>query len=139
MAIIRNIFFISALILTGSGYANDNSGSTPSSGGIDITGSYSCKGVVPGSNTSYANTLTIAKNKDTYTFQWLNSSGKPYYYGTGVMNTDINAVSVVFWDPRMPSYFGTMLYKVNQDGELDGDWLIQSAGQLGSEICSRSY
>lgn len=112
----------------------------PSLGGSpDISGTYQCKGYDPGSKANYANPITIVKNGDTYTFQWLNSSGYPFNLGTGIMNPGMNeAISVVFWDPKKSDFFGTMLYQLKPDGSLSGVWVVQATQQLGTENCTKS-
>ena len=104
----------------------------------DISGTYQCKGYDPGGNTNYTNSITVAKNGDTFTFQWLNSSGYPFNLGTGIFNSDLNnAVSVVFWDPKKSDFFGTMFYVISSDGSLQGKWIIQGTTQIGTETCSK--
>lgn len=113
---------------------------TSSNGTPDIAGNYQCKGYDPGGNSNYSSPLSVTKNGDTYTFQWLNSNGYPYILGTGFLSTNVtNALSVVFWDPKKADYFGTLLYSVNKsDGSLTGSWVVQGTKVLGTENCTKN-
>lgn len=138
MRMIHKVILLSALSsLPFIGFAAG--ATTETTGSSDITGSYQCKGYDPASKSNYTNPITITKNGDTYTFQWLNSNGYPFNLGTGIINPGMsNAMSVVFWDPKKSDFFGTMSYAIQPDGTLSGVWVIQATQQIGTETCVKS-
>lgn len=122
-----------------SAYAGKQADTASTTTSTDIAGNYQCKGYDPGGNANYNSPLTITKNGDTYTLQWLNSNGYPYILGTGFMSNNVSdAFSVVFWDPKKADYYGTLLYAVKSDGTLTGSWVIQGTKVLGTESCVKN-
>lgn len=106
--------------------------------GPDISGNYTCSGWDPFGKTNFNSTVTVTKNGDTYSFQWL-SNGYPYNLGTGVYHKDVKDVmSVVFWNPKKPDYFGTEVFNVKSDGSMTADWTVQAESQVGTENCTKN-
>ncbi|VVC75590.1 hypothetical protein AQUSIP_08800 [Aquicella siphonis] len=104
----------------------------------DIVGNYQCHGYDPFGKTEYANPVTVTKNGDTYSFQWLTSKGYPFILGTGVFSPDVsNIVSVVFWDPQKADYFGTEVFTVGANGSLNATWTLQGDNLVGTESCTK--
>jgi hypothetical protein len=118
------------------GSSNTSNGGSNSSNIPDISGKYDCHGYDPFGKSNYKNPVTVTKNGDTYSFQWLNSRNYPFILGTGVMNPDINnMVSVVFWDPKKADYFGTEVFAIKPDGSMSATWTVQGENQVGTEEC----
>lgn len=106
--------------------------------GPDISGSYTCTGYDPFGKTNFNSTVTVTKNGDTYSFQWL-SNGYPYNLGTGIYHKDVkDTISVVFWNPKKPDYFGTEVFMVKPDGSLTANWTVQAESQVGTENCTKN-
>jgi len=104
----------------------------------DITGNYQCHGYDPFGKSNYANPVSVTKNGDTYSFQWLNSKGYPFLLGTAVMSIDGNNVSIVFWDPKKADYFGTEVFTIKPDGSMQANWTVQGENQAGTETCTKN-
>jgi hypothetical protein len=103
----------------------------------DITGNYRCNGYDPYGKISYTNPITITQVNNVYNFQWLATSGNSLILGTGLFNKNVDTVlSVVFWDPKEPSYFGTEIFQILPDGTLNANWVLQGHNLIGSESCT---
>lgn len=109
------------------------------SAGQDISGSYRCEGNDFTGKSPYTSPATVTRNGDTFIFQWLNANGYPYNDGTGIYNKNTNNVmAVVFWDPSKPDSFGTLIYQVQSDGSLVGNWVYKGSNQVGTETCTKT-
>lgn len=105
----------------------------------DISGHYECQGYDPYGKSNYSNPVTVTRNGETYSFQWLSSKGYPFILGTGVFNKNIsNAISVVFWDPKKQDYFGTEIFEIKPDGSMQATWTLQGENAVGTETCTKS-
>lgn len=82
----------------------------------DISGAYATKGTNPDNAGSYEADLTVTKRDDVYQFSWDSKGNK--YDGVGVVNE--NAVAVSYTDGENGKGCGVVLYKINEDGSLDG-------------------
>ena len=104
----------------------------------DVTGNYQCQGYDPYGKSNYSNPVSVTKNGETYSFQWLSSKGYPFILGTGVFNKNVNnVISVVFWDPKKADYFGTELFEIKSDGSLQAFWTLQAENLIGTESCTK--
>ena len=118
--------------------ASNNNTEPAANNSPDISGNYQCQGYDPYGKSNYANPVTITRNGNTFTFQWLTTKGYPFILGTGVFNTDLNnAVSVVFWDPKKADYFGTEIFVIKPDGSMSANWTLQGENQVGTESCTK--
>lgn len=88
----------------------------------DIVGNYSCKGTNP-DGSPYSGTVVIEENGAGYVLRWT-IGGSLMYSGAGLLNDDLLSAS---WGS------GVVVYKVESDGKLVGEWLNASGGELGTE------
>ena len=140
MKFAKILLLISTLSVFTATAATNTSPTSASSNAPDIVGNYQCLMVYdPFGKSNYANPVTVSKNGDTFTFQWLNSKGYPFILGTGVLNPDAsNVVSVAFWDPKKADYFGTEVFAIKPDGSMQATWTVQGENQAGTEACTKN-
>ncbi len=139
LLLISTLSIFTATAATNSSSSPNSSPSPSSSNAPDIIGNYQCHGYDPFGKSNYANPVTVTKNGDTFSFQWLNSKGYPFLLGTGVANPDANnVVSIVFWDPKKADYFGTELFAIKPDGSMQATWTVQGENQAGTEACTKN-
>lgn len=109
---------------------------TPLFAEVDISGAYKCMGKDPLNKSDYAIDLLVTKTGETYSFKW-GGTGKEYS-GTGLFSKNINnVIAVEFWNPNNQNTSGVILYQVQPDGTLNGDWTIADQRLTGSEICNK--
>ncbi|MBX3709705.1 MAG: hypothetical protein KIT56_05120 [Gammaproteobacteria bacterium] len=128
---------LSLFSITAYAQSNSSTNTNSSQNNPDIVGNYQCQGYDPFGKNSYANPVTITKNGDTYSFQWLTSKGYPFILGTGVFADVDNVISVVFWDPKKADYFGTEVFTIKPDGSMTATWTVQGENQIGTESCKK--
>ncbi len=92
----------------------------------DISGAYTIRGNNADGGGSYGGALQVTKRDDVYQFSWTSQDRK--YDGVGVQAE--NAVAVAFTEGTNGKGCGVVLYKVGQNGSLDGKagyWGVNSA------------
>ena len=92
----------------------------------DISGAYTIRGNNADGGGSYGGALQVTKRDDVYQFSWTSEDKK--YDGVGVQTE--NAVAVSFTEGTNGKGCGVVLYKVGQNGSLDGKagyWGVNSA------------
>lgn len=103
----------------------------------NIVGNYTCNRVSANGQTNN-HTLNISKTDETYTFQWDDSNGNPTMYGTGLIQSKLpNVIATTFWNISNDENTGVEIFAIKSDDSLQGDWLLQSTKDNGSETCSR--
>jgi hypothetical protein len=81
---------------------------------------------LPGLRTSpYSGTLTISKTRDTHALQWQTSIGA--FDGTGIHQGE--TLAAVYGEPGC----GIVLYHIQADGNLDGQWTAYRSSYVGTE------
>ncbi len=108
---------------------NNNAASTPANdanaSAASIAGDYTVTGTNVDGTGKYVGGLTITPRDDVYQFSW--DSGGRTYDGVGVMTG--KKIAVAFTNGTDGSGCGVVLYKVLQNGDLDGKagyWGINS-------------
>lgn len=103
----------------------------------DVVGNYTCKRVnANGQFSNYA--VSITKTDATYTFQWSENNGNPVMYGTGLIQSKSpDVVATTFWNVTNDENTGIEIFAIKPDGSLQGDWLLQSTNDNGTETCTR--
>jgi hypothetical protein len=103
----------------------------------DISGSYKCTGTDPFQKSTYQSDLSIAKLGDTFTFKW--GQGGKDFGGTGILSKAAsNIVAAEFWSPANNNNSGVIIYQIQTDGTLDGNWAIADQSLIGSETCKKA-
>lgn len=103
---------------------------------IDITGPYKCMGKDPFTKNDYSIDLVISQTGGTYHFKW-GTAGKEFS-GTGLFSKSVNnIVAVEFWNPQNENSSGVVVYQVQPDGTLNGDWAVADQALVGVEICKK--
>ena len=103
---------------------------------MDISGNYKCTGTDPFQKSSYQSDLTIAKLGDTFTFKW-GQNGKDFG-GTGILSKATpSIVAAEFWSPANNNNSGVIIYQIQTDGTLDGNWAIADQSLIGTETCKK--
>lgn len=88
---------------------------------------YRLEGTNPGGQGKYRGSVQIKETGETYQVAW--TIGNQQYAGTGVVQGD--TFSVVF-QPRKGSA-GIAVYKIRNDGTLEGSWANLAGSKLGAE------
>ena len=132
MRIIACFLSIMSLFTT-SAYA-DTSSSPPS-----IVGNYQCQRT-DASNNSVTYPVTVTQTGDTYTFEWVDkTTNNPQMYGTALIHPSLNnVIAASFWDITNPDTNGVALYEIQIDGTLQGNWIVQSTKNSGTETCIKN-
>ncbi|MFZ1699485.1 MAG: hypothetical protein WAU71_01580, partial [Pyrinomonadaceae bacterium] len=100
----------------------------------NIAGEYDAKGTNPNGAGTYEADLLVTKRDDVYQFSW-NSRGHKYD-GVGVM-TD-SAVAVAYADGTNGKGCGVVLYKINDNGSLDGKAGYWGVNTMETEKATRT-
>ncbi len=102
----------------------------------DISGTYKCSGYDPFVKASYNADLTVSKTGDTYRLQW--GTGGKDFAGTGMISKQFtNAIAAEYWNPSNQNNSGVILYKIQPDNTLEGDWTVSDQSMIGNETCKK--
>jgi hypothetical protein len=104
--------------------ASDNSTPRPPA---DIAGTYSVTGTNP-DGSAYEGALTVTTRGSVYQFSWATGND---YEGVGVV--DGNTVAVGWGGPEC----GAVLYRMADDGSLQGQWALYENESAGTETARR--
>jgi hypothetical protein len=99
----------------------------------NIEGVYNCKGVNPGTGTTYQGSVTITRNSAVYAVVW--TVGSQVYMGVGLLQGD--QFSVGYTDAAK-TMVGIVIYKVN-GATLNGVWAVQGGSQTGTEVLTKKH
>lgn len=111
-----------------------NSAAAPAARTAEIAGDYTITGTNEAGAGQYGGELKITKRDDVYQFSW--SSGGRTYDGVGV-RTD-NNVAVAFTEGRDGKGCGVVLYKIGDNGSLDGKAGYWGVNQAEMEKATRT-
>lgn len=123
------IFLVTTFFYMGMAFADNNTAA--------IVGDYKCQRTNSANNmTSYP--LNIKQTGQTYTLEWSDTNGSPVMYGTAVMHPNSKMVlPTTFWDLANTESNGLEIFSIKDDGSLQGNWLLQSTKDHGTEVCTK--
>ena len=117
-----------------TGTAPESTPQPASAAETDIAGTYAATGMNAGGGDAYKADLTITKRDDVHQFTW--QSGPNKYDGVGVRTDD--SIAVAFTEGTDGKGCGVVLYKIGDDGSLNGKAGYWGVNKSESETAKRS-